>query len=461
MLLNQATSPRCLQSYLQMAEASGQVKRIGVQVDPVLELSTIVDQARSTGHAGNVLLFEQVQGCAMSVAANLFGTPRLVDLALGIESRSDVAARLYDDLMAAGAGDSDAALRKLCSKVEHKPVVSASAEGREVITSSQGLALLPGIISWPGDSGIAMTMVQVVTRSPESPVQNSGLYRVRILDAHRALLACRGGSGMAAHLRAWADRGEPAPVALVLGGPPILTWASSAPLPEGVDEMAFCGYLSGAPLPVICCETHGLRVPATAEVIIEGEVAPGAVAEMGRFGNHTGSYAEGGAVPMMTVRKITTRKHPICPWTLVGAPPRENIQLAKISAALLLPLLTLKVPTVRALDLPDETIFHGGAVVNVSGQEGRSLPELADALRSSMLLRDSKLLVIGADDHRPEDLRGVLWRVMNRAEWQHDVLIKGHMMTVDARRVPPGGPVSAAPAIAELVQKRWREYGLE
>jgi 4-hydroxy-3-polyprenylbenzoate decarboxylase len=287
------------------------------------------------------------------------------------------------------------------------------------------------------------------------------MYRIHCQDRLRATVRCRAGSGASRHLSAWRQRALAMPVAVALGGPPVLSWAAGAPLPEGVEEAAFCGYLTGAPLAMGTCQTSDLLVPANAEVVIEGVIEPGAVAAEGPFGNHTGSYDSDAAAPLLHVLTVHTRRGAVCPWTLVGPPPMENLQLARATERLLAPLVRLDVPTVRQLHMPEVAIMHRVALVTVDPGEARPLAEVAEALWQTPLLGGARLLIVGAADHDPHDPAAAFWRVINRVDWQRDLLVAGNRLAVDARRLPPGGPVRSDPATLAKVLERWADYRID
>jgi 4-hydroxy-3-polyprenylbenzoate decarboxylase len=232
-------------------------------------------------------------------------------------------------------------------------------------------------------------------------------------------------------------------------------------LPEGVEEAAFCGYLTGQPLAMSACQSSDLLVPASAEVVIEGVIEPGAARAEGPFGNHTGSYDSDAAAPLLQVLSVHSRNEAIYPWTLVGPPPMENLQLARATARLFLPLVRLEVPTVSELYMPAEGIYHRAALVTVAPGETRPFGELAQLLWGTLLLQGSRLLVVAAADHDPHDPAAVFWRVLNRVDWRRDLLVADGRLAIDARRLPVGAPVHSDPETMAKVLARWPEYRIE
>jgi 4-hydroxy-3-polyprenylbenzoate decarboxylase len=450
-----------LKTFVQLLEQADQLARVPVEVNPCLELAAIVDRVSKGAGQRRALLFEQVRGATMPVAANLFGTPERVAWALGSTDLEGLAQRLEGDLHRCGAVDAVTALRALCLAADWQPVMVSRPPCREIDHSAQGLALLPAIKAWPGDGGPYLTLAQVYSRHPDGGSLNCGMYRMQCHDRRAATIRCRPGSGAARHLAAWQQRGLAMPVAVALGGPPILSWAAGAPLPEGVEEAAFCGYLGRQPLAMSVCQSSDLLVPASAEVVIEGVIEPGAVRAEGPFGNHTGSYDSDTAAPLLRVLSVHGRNGAMYPWTLVGPPPMENLHLARATARLFLPLVKLDLPTVRALHMPAEGIYHRAALVTVDPGEARPLAELARLLWNTLLLQGSRLLVVAVADHDPSDPAAVFWRVLNRVDWRRDLLVADGRLAIDARRLPDGEPVHGDAETLAQVLKRWSEYRID
>lgn len=450
-----------LTTFLRLLEQADQLARVAVEVDPHLELATIVERVSKGAGGRRALLFERVRGAHLPVAANLFGTFERVAWALATTDIEGLAQRLEGDLRNLNADDPTVALRVLASAPQWQPAVVSQPSCRELNHSAVGLALLPAIKAWPGDGGPYLTLAQVYTRHPDGGPLNCGMYRIQCHDRAAATIRCRPGSGAARHLAAWQRRGLAMPVAVALGGPPVLTWAAGAPLPEGVEEAAFCAYLTGQRLAMSPCQNSDLLVPAAAEVIIEGVIEPGAVMVEGPFGNHTGSYDGDRAAPMLRVLSVHGRAEASYPWTLVGPPPMENLQLARATVRLFLPLVKLALPTVRELYMPAEGIFHRAALVTVDPGEERPFAELAGLLWDTLLLQGSRLLVVGIADHDPHDPAAVFWRTLNRVDWHRDLLITDGRLAIDARRLPAGEQVRGDPAVMAKVLARWAEYRID
>jgi 4-hydroxy-3-polyprenylbenzoate decarboxylase len=284
------------------------------------------------------------------------------------------------------------------------------------------------------------------------------MYRMQIFDDRRAGLHWRRGSDASRHYEAYARRGERMPVAVALGGDPALIYAAGAPLPPGVDEAAFAGWIRGAPVAMTPCG-GGLAVPAAAEFVLEGYAEPGEERPEGPFGNHTGRYAAAEPCPVFHLTGITHRRRPLYPATVVGPPPMEDCWLAKASERLFLPLLRLDFPEIADIHLPLETIFHGCALMAV--QKGTPGRELLRRLWREGFLKSSRLLVLLDEEVDIRDLSAAWWHAVNRVDPSRDVIIDGARIGIDATALDPGPLVGPDEATRELIARRWGEYGIE
>jgi 4-hydroxy-3-polyprenylbenzoate decarboxylase len=272
------------------------------------------------------------------------------------------------------------------------------------------------------------------------------------------LIHWKEGSGANFHARAWQERGEAMPVAIVLGAPPALLWAAAAPLPTGVDEAAFIGLLAGAALPLSRCTTLDLLVPAVAEAVLEGHITPGDVGLEGPFGNHSGSYAPATLVPRLHLSALHRRRDCCYPATVVGPPPMEDCYLAALTPRLFLPLLRIDHPEVVDLAMPLEGIFHGCALV-AAVVDGNGA-ELLQRLRTTELLRRSRLLILFGPNVNVHDYAAAFWTALNAVDPACDLTILPDIgLNIDASR-PPLQPLSPDPQIVAQVAARAKEFGL-
>lgn len=448
-----------LQGFVAKLEDDDELVRVKAQVDPYLETAAIINLAcKSTGDH-RALLFENVKGSNIPLAANLFGSTKRAAMALGVADVEVLAKRLRDDLTPCSDVRSGPALAKLIGNVDANSVKSATPLCFNSYAIKQGLDALPALHSWPGDGGRYLTLGQVFTQHPDSKQQNCGMYRVQILDKQTALVRCHPGSGGGAHLQAWQAQGKAMPVAIVLGGPPALTWCAGVALPDQVSEIEFIHYLSGHQVALSKCQCSDICVPSTAEIVIEGSVGPGEEQLEGPFGNHTGYYSPPAPAAVMKVKRVLMRDAAVYPCTVVGPPPMENMYLAQAAERIMLPLLQHDYPWVVDVHMPLEGIYHRAAFVSIDVSD-TATAEIARALWQSSLLRNSRLLVLL---DKESDLRrnsGIYWRIVNAGPWGDSVFIEGEKMIIDARRLSRLAEVQPDQKIQAKLIARWRELGL-
>ena len=154
-------------------------------------------------------------------------------------------------------------------------------------------------------------------------------------------------------------------VAVAIGTDPTVTYCATAPLPRGVDEMMLAGFIRRKSVRMTRGVTVDLMVPATAEIVLEGYVAPGEERVEGPFGDHTGVYSPAEPYPVFHVTAITHRRDPIYFATVVGIPPMEDAWLGWATERIFGPLLRTQWPEVVDMHLPAAGVFHNLALVSL------------------------------------------------------------------------------------------------
>ncbi len=419
-----------LQELIEHQEQTGGLQRITAPVDPYLEIAAIVNRACKKKSANKALFFEKVKGSELPLVANVFGSMSRTAAALGVEQVDSLAEKLKRDLAGSEKLESGQALADLVHKeigAKQSSVTCALAS----VPCRQGLHDLPLLHSWPKDAGPYITLGQVLTQDPASKATNCGLYRLQITGQESALIRFHPGSGGGKHMQAWHNQGSAMPVTIVLGGPPALTWCAGLSLPEGIRETDFISYLTGHSIPLANCRHSELLAPATAEIIIEGQVLPGVLENEGPFGNHTGYYSEVAPAPVVQVKSVYRREAAVYPCTVVGPPPMENIYLAQANERILLALLQHDLPWVVDIHMPLEGIYHRAAFVAID-ESGETTTEIHQKLRQSRLLNNSRLIILMDKECRLHDYSDVYWRVINAECWERKGGCEGPM--IDARR---------------------------
>ncbi len=449
-----------LQSFLAHLDKHDNLATVKVAVDPYLEIAAIVDRVCKSPGNTRALLFEHVKGYKLPLAANLFGSQQRVALALGFADIEERACRLRNDLRAYNGVAAGQALAQLTATCASEIISPRTAPCFKKDVSKSGLDGFPALHSWPGDGGRYLTLGQVFTRHPGSGRLNCGMYRVQILDKHTALLRCHSGSGGGAHMAAWHEQGKAMPLAIALGGPPALTWCAGTSLPDEVSELEFLSYLNGQAISVSQCQNSDLQVPTCSEIVIEGYIKPGEEKTEGPFGNHTGYYTPAAPAPMIRITSVFTRESAVYPCTVVGPPPMENMYLAQAAERLMLPLLQHDHPWIIDIHMPLQGIYHRAALVSVDAPQ-ISMQDLGKALRQTLLLRNSRLIVLLDKDTDLREFSKIYWRLVNADSWVKSVLIDSEKMTIDARSVSQAEKVRPEQAMLNQVIKRWQEFSLD
>ncbi|MGH7563922.1 MAG: UbiD family decarboxylase, partial [Gemmatimonadota bacterium] len=395
-----------LQAFLRFCESRGDLARVPVEVDPRFEISEIV--TRVVREEGPAILFERVQGSRFPVVANVLGSRRRCAWALGREPEAIGAELLAaaERLLPPRPREIWAA-RQVLLRGRHfrvrrtaSPPWSAEGGGRFLREDGTPVTLddLPVLTCWPGDGGPFITFPLVVTEHPVTGARNLGIYRMHVYDADRAGMHWQIMKGGGYHYAAAERLAQPLPVAVALGADPITLLASVAPLPEGIDELAFAGFLRGSPTELARCGTVDVLAPASAEFVLEGEVQPRERAPEGPFGDHFGHYSHAAPFPVFHVRRISHRARPVFPVAVVGKPPQEDKAMGEAVAGLVGPLIRLVQPEVAGLHAWFEAGFHNLLVVAVRERYRKEGVKTALALLGQGQLALTKVVVVVDDD---------------------------------------------------------------
>ncbi|MDI6655042.1 MAG: menaquinone biosynthesis decarboxylase, partial [Candidatus Hydrothermarchaeota archaeon] len=329
-----------LRDFIEVLEKKKLLRRIKTEVSPELEITQILDRISKSNSLA--LLFENVKGYDIPVAANLFGSMERMKLALETENFESIGESLVEllkpDMPPSLLGKIKSAA-KLKEVFSFPPKIVRDAPCKEVVLKGEEVDLnkFPILKCWPNDAGKFITLPLVFTKDPETGERNCGMYRMQVYDKAATGMHWHVHKHGAAHYRRAEERNEPLEVAVALGGDPATIFSATAPLPEGFDEMLFAGFLRKKPVELVKCETADLEVPANAEIILEGYVNPKERRIEGPFGDHTGYYSLADLYPVFHVTCITHRKNPIYPATVVGKPPMEDSHIGKAIERIFLP----------------------------------------------------------------------------------------------------------------------------
>jgi 4-hydroxy-3-polyprenylbenzoate decarboxylase len=475
-----------LQDFIKELEKIGELKRIKTPVSANLEITEITD--RISKQNGPALLFENVEGSDYPVLMNAFGSEKRMAMSLGVNHLDEIADRITDYLdikqymSFLGAVKSLPKLAPLTAVIPRKVKV---AECQEVVEDAN-LDELPILTCWPQDGGPYMTLPLVITKDPETGQQNMGMYRLQKYDAKT--------TGMHWHLHKdgkmiyekHREMGiQRMPVSVAFGCDPATTYAATAPLPKMIDEMLFSGFLRKKPLRIVKSVTNDIYVPANAEFVLEGYVDLDEKRLEGPFGDHTGYYSLADEYPVFHVEKVTRRRNPVYPATIVGKPPMEDCYMAKATERIFLPLMRLFVPEIIDMNLPLEGVFHNCCIVSIEKKYPKHAHKIMQALWGLGQMMYTKMIIVVDHTVDVQDVSTVMWKVFNNIDPRRDLVITdgpldaldhssptafhGSRLGIDATKktVSEGHPrewpddIEMDEDIVEQVTKRWAEYGLD
>ncbi len=463
-----------LRDWIKKLDKAGELKRITVEVDPILEMAEIVDRVsklgRGTDRAGGpALLFENVKGYpGARVLMNQFGSMRRMKLALETDSLDAIADRirvLIHPVMPSGMMDKLKLLPMLAQVGSFFPKVVSSRDAacKQVIRRADrgdkmSVLDFPVLQTWPEDGGRFITLPCVITRDPKSDKRNVGMYRMQVYDgqttgmhwqrqkvaaehmrermreaavdatAHVDLMARTAGGTAAATslggipaMTLTKIRGERLEVAVAIGTDPATTFSAIVPAPPEVEEYLIAGFLRQKPVELVRAETVDLEVPAQAEIILEGYVELGELRTEGPFGDHTGFYTMQDEYPVFHITCITHRKDPIYAATLVGKPPMEDAWMGKAVERIFLPLMQLTLPEIVDVNLPAEGVFHNLMIVSIRKSYAGQARKIMSGIWAMGQAMFTKCVIVVDEDCDVQDLAEVTLRVANNIDPERDI----------------------------------------
>jgi UbiD family decarboxylase len=387
-----------LREFIDALEKRGDLVRIRAEVDPDQEITVIQHKVLAEG--GPALLFENVKGSPYRLVSNLYGTPERVQLVLGrapAEIGGEMAG-LAEELMPPTPAQVWKNRNTLLKVLRSRMKTVRSGPVLQTVAEPADLEQLPVLTCWPLDGGPFFTLPLVHTADPENGGGNLGIYRMQRYDGGSTGMHWQIEKGGGFHFRKAAALGRPLPISVALGGPPALTFAAIAPLPEGIDERLLAALMLGRPLEVLHRSTTGHRVSAEAEFVIEGSVTAGDDRLEGPFGDHLGHYWHSADFPVFRADRVLARRDAIYPATVVGKPPQEDFYIGNALQEMCVPLLRMMRPAVVALWSYAETGFHPLAAMAVRQRYGREALKHALGILGEGQLSLTKVLMVVDDD---------------------------------------------------------------
>lgn len=403
-----------LRQFLSRLEAAGELARVKTEVDPDQDITII--QHRLLAEQGPAVLFERVKGSPFRLASNLYGTPRRVELAFGRspaeigEEVVHLAERLMPPTLSSVWNERNLLWRMTKARMRNV----AQGPILEKNYSPARLDLLPCLKCWPLDGGAFFTLPLVHTVDPRSGVGNLGIYRLQRYNATSTGMHWQIEKGGGFHFKTACELGQPLPISVILGGPPALTIAAIAPLPEGLDERLLAALIMGHPLDMIRRNDTGHRIPAYSEFVLEGSVKEGDTQLEGPFGDHLGHYSHSAMFPVFRVDRMLARHDAIYPATVVGKPPQEDYFIGVALQEMMLPLIKMMRPAISDLWAYPETGFHPLSVLAVKERYRREGLKHALGMLGEGQMSLTKIMIIV-----PHDVNVRKFENVSRAVWQN------------------------------------------
>jgi 4-hydroxy-3-polyprenylbenzoate decarboxylase len=361
-----------LKEFITRLESEGELVRITEPVSPILEIAEITDRVSKSPEGGKALLFENIEGSAMPVLINAFGSWRRIRMALGVSSLENIAQemeRYFKIAPPTTLADKAKLLTLLMQAAKFPPkiVPAKQASCQEVVMTGDAVDLdrIPILQCWPHDAGRFITYPIVINRSLDRTIRNVGLYRMQVFDKQTTAMHWHIHKDGAHFFHEYRKANQRMEVAVAIGADPASCYAASAPLPYGVDEFLLAGFIRKKPVLLVKCKTVNLEVPAHAEIVLEGYIDPAEMRLEGPFGDHTGYYSQDGDYPVFHITAITHRKNPVYLTTIVGIPPQEDFYLGKATERIFLPLLRTQLPEIADMNMPLEGVFHNCVIVSL------------------------------------------------------------------------------------------------
>jgi 4-hydroxy-3-polyprenylbenzoate decarboxylase len=487
-----------LRDFIARLEASGRLVRVTEPVSPILEMTEI--QTRLLAEGGPAVLFENVMGpngrYAMPVLVNLFGTVERVAWGMDREPHQlrevgETLAFLKQPEPPGGWREALEMLPLLKTAMAMRPRTSSSAPCQDIVMTGDDIDLgrLPIQTCWPGEPAPLVTWPLIVTKGPSTRREdgfNLGIYRLQVTGRDTTLMRWLRHRGGAQHHQRWAkEKTEPLPAAAVIGADPGTILAAVTPVPDTLSEYQFAGLLRGKRVDLVDCKTVPLKVPAEAEIVLEGHVSLDEYGDEGPYGDHTGYYNAVEQFPVFRLSAITMRRDPIYLSTFTGRPPDEPSILGEALNEVFVPLLQQQFPDIVDFWLPPEGCSYRIAVVSIRktypGQAKRVMMGIWSFLRQFMY---TKFVIVVDDDIAVRDWKDVMWAISTRMDPVRDVTLVentpidyldfaspesglGGKIGLDATtKLPPetkrewGRPIRMADDIIAEVTRKWPSLGL-
>ncbi|WDN90387.1 4-hydroxy-3-polyprenylbenzoate decarboxylase [Desulfosarcina sp. BuS5] len=428
-----------LKGFLEALDRAGEINYISEPVSVRLEISRFTDRESKRPEGGKALFFKNVKESPFPVVTNIFGSTRRICMALGVDNLDSLGARIREFTELNPPKNFKEALNIIplainASNFFPRAFKGKSAPCQEIVLrgAEVDLSKLPVLWCWPGDAGPFVTLPLVFTKSLVTGRRNAGMYRLQIFDKNTTGMHWHIHKDGSHYYNEYCKAAKRMPVAVAIGADPAVTYAATAPMPRGIDEMILAGFIKKKPVRMVRCLTIDMEVPAEAEFILEGYVDPGEFRREGPFGDHTGYYSLADDYPVFHVTAVTHRKNPVYNATLVGRPPMEDCYLAKATERLFLPMLQTVMPEICDYWFPWEGVFHNIVIVAIDKEFPGHAQKIMSGLWGQGQMSFCKAIIIVDKNINPADPEMVLKELLTKFDITSDITItKGVLDVLD------------------------------
>ncbi len=400
-------------------ELNDDLLRIKDKFSTDLEISAFTNLVQKK--RGPALLFENPEGYKNPVLINIFGTEKRMNRILGkdLETIENEISEILE-LTSKKSGLLDGI--RLYSKLKSFGTEAVNS-GPVNETKLNGLSEIPILKTWPKDAGKYITAPVVITKDPETGIYNAGTYRMQVFDDETTGMHWQRQKTGYNHMLKAKKMGKNLDVAVVIGVHPAIFFSSISPLPEGINEMAFAGYLMGEKTRLVKGQTVDLYYPADAEIVLEGYVDPMETKIEGPFGDHTGYYSPPEEYPVFHIKRISAREDFIYHATVVGKFWNEDVVIGHAIEKIFLPAIKLLIPDIVDIFLPEEGVLNDIAIVSIDKKYPGQGIKVGMAVLSQGQLMFSKYVIVVDKDINVRDKSEVLWAIATRTDPSRDVVI--------------------------------------
>ncbi len=457
-----------LRAFLGRLESEGELARIQVPVDIEHEVGAVTRRALDLGgvERNKALLFERPRGFGIPIAVNVVSTRKRYCLAIDTTPE-----KFHGQWM-----------ERIKRPLEPRIISDGPCKENIRLAEQVNLFDFPHPLWNEKDGSQYITAPCVISKDPDTGARNVGVYRLMVHDGRTTGILMESYRHVRMHQEKARARGERLPVAIAIGVDPAIWIAAVAPFPCGVDELAMAGALRGKPVDLVKCETIPLEVPASAEIVLEGEILPNVMKQEGPFGEFPGYYSGQGERHIIEIKAITHRNSPLYQGSYVGKPPHEDNVMRCLSHEVEILSQCAHQP-IRKIRVTEGGCGGFFVIASISKRfEGQGKMVGMSILGTTPPGRWIKNLILVDEDVDPFDWTQVEWAMSTRFQPERDIEVirdvtgsvldpslpnrasmKSSKIIIDATMPATGQfPELAHPKkeVMAMVQKEWEKYGI-